>query len=668
MVASTSLNVVPEDPTAYKSQEYWEERYKKEDSNTTFDWFKTYADLKPLLNEAIRNKEARILMLGCGNSTLGEDMYDDGYKNITNIDYSKTVIDNMKERCADKPEISWLEMDIRDLKFANESYDVVIDKGTMDALMCDRGDVWDPSEELINDVKGEVDEVERVLKVGGTFLYITFGQPHFRKRHLQRDCWDIDCAFVHLNFWRNSKLKITTLNMTFLFLFHKSFSTSSKLPCAVAQLDRISKLCADVNGIQSTLKKQALLVQSPACHPTLKRIYDPHLRHHVSAKTIIKYLQTHTVEATSSYDDLNKLLDDLSSRTLTGHAACEAVSSFYLTHCKTEEHQNILWRIIDKNLKMGVSVKTIRRLLPMDSMNVALAASSASFSLSDAWYVSQKLDGIRCIAVVRQSDTKNQHDIQFYSRTGRPFQSLQKVKTDIQKRLRELSIKDEFVLDGEVCAYSSDMKHENFLKAMGQVRRYEEMENPIYQVFDRIRLDHFMQGKGDQLFTERQKELESFLGTNPLPHMKKVIQTRLTSLDQLDQLKKHSIEKGWEGLMLRRDVAYEGKRTRNLIKLKEWVDAEYIVKSIETGLMRMPDSGENKLVLTNVNIEHKGYPVGVGSGFSMQNRVNYAENPERIIGKPITVRYFSESKKENGAISLRFPTVKAVFEDGERDI
>ncbi|KAI9282622.1 S-adenosyl-L-methionine-dependent methyltransferase [Sporodiniella umbellata] len=192
MVASTSLDVVPNDPTAYKTQEYWEERYQKEDTETTFDWFKTYADLKPLLNEAIPNKQAKILMLGCGNSTLGEDMYLDGYKNITNIDYSKTVIENMKTRCSDKPEMTWLEMDIRDLKFENESFDIVIDKGTMDALMCDRGDVWDPSEELIREVKGEVDEVERVLKVQGIFLYITFGQPHFRKRHLQRDCWTID--------------------------------------------------------------------------------------------------------------------------------------------------------------------------------------------------------------------------------------------------------------------------------------------------------------------------------------------------------------------------------------------------------------------------------------------------------------------------------------------
>jgi hypothetical protein len=81
-------------------------------------------------------------------------------------------------------------MDIRDLKFEDKSFDVVIDKGTMDALMCDRGDVWDPSPELIKEVKAEVDEVTRVLRVDGKFIYITFGQPHFRKPHLARDCWD----------------------------------------------------------------------------------------------------------------------------------------------------------------------------------------------------------------------------------------------------------------------------------------------------------------------------------------------------------------------------------------------------------------------------------------------------------------------------------------------
>jgi DNA ligase-1 len=105
-----------------------------------------------------------------------------------------------------------------------------------------------------------------------------------------------------------------------------------------------------------------------------------------------------------------------------------------------------------------------------------------------------------------------------------------------------------------------------------------------------------------------------------------------------------------------------------MLKVKEWEDAEYTVKSIETGLMRMPDTGQDKLVLTNVNIEHMGNTVSVGSGFSMHSRIQYAQDPSLIIGKPITVRYFSESKKENGTISLRFPTVKAIYDEGIRDL
>lgn len=46
-----------------------EERYATEES---FDWFKTYEDLKPLLSQHIASKDARILMLGCGNSSMLE--------------------------------------------------------------------------------------------------------------------------------------------------------------------------------------------------------------------------------------------------------------------------------------------------------------------------------------------------------------------------------------------------------------------------------------------------------------------------------------------------------------------------------------------------------------------------------------------------------------------
>ncbi|EIM86845.1 S-adenosyl-L-methionine-dependent methyltransferase [Stereum hirsutum FP-91666 SS1] len=178
---------LPEKNEEYGTKQYWDQRYSQEATDATFDWFKKYEDVADLIRDAIPDKHARILMLGCGNSTLSEDMYDDGYKNIVNIDYSDVVIERMKSRHSVRPEMEWHEMDIRDLKFENNSFDIAIDKGTMDAMMTAKGDVWDPPQQVIDDCTKEVDEVIRVLRKGGQFLYLTFGQPHFRKRFLERE-------------------------------------------------------------------------------------------------------------------------------------------------------------------------------------------------------------------------------------------------------------------------------------------------------------------------------------------------------------------------------------------------------------------------------------------------------------------------------------------------
>ncbi|CAK5283375.1 unnamed protein product [Mycena citricolor] len=158
---------------------------RESEDDASFDWFKTYSDLAPYVRELIPDKDARILMLGCGNSTLSQDMYDDGYKNIVNTDYSRIVIEQMRTRHETaRPDMEWVEMDVRDLKFPDESFDVAIDKGTMDAMMTAKGDVWDPPEQVVKDCTAEVSEVLRTLKAGGTFIYLTFGQPHFRRRFL----------------------------------------------------------------------------------------------------------------------------------------------------------------------------------------------------------------------------------------------------------------------------------------------------------------------------------------------------------------------------------------------------------------------------------------------------------------------------------------------------
>jgi hypothetical protein len=72
--------------------------------------------------------------LGCGNSLVSEELYVDGHTNIVNCDISATCIEMMAARCAEHIGMTWVVEDAAALSFGVESFDVVFDKGTVDAL------------------------------------------------------------------------------------------------------------------------------------------------------------------------------------------------------------------------------------------------------------------------------------------------------------------------------------------------------------------------------------------------------------------------------------------------------------------------------------------------------------------------------------------------------
>jgi len=130
------------------------------------------------------------LMVGCGNSSLSEDMYNDGYKNITNVDYSEIVIKNMRERTKHLNEMKWISMDAREMKeFSNGYFDIVLDKGTIDSFLTTQTSVWEVPEEAQISIDQMLAECDRVKNTKGLYVYVSFGQPHFRKPLLSR--WDI---------------------------------------------------------------------------------------------------------------------------------------------------------------------------------------------------------------------------------------------------------------------------------------------------------------------------------------------------------------------------------------------------------------------------------------------------------------------------------------------
>jgi len=181
----TKVDLSPDDNTAYATKQYWDQRYEQE-TGEFYDWFKGWVDLKPVLEDQL-NPSHRVLMLGCGNSKLSEDMYHDGFKNIVNNDFSETVISSMQAKYKETaPEMEWKVMDVMDMQdFPDASFDVAIDKGTMDAIMCEKGDVWELDPNIAERCHSMCAEVTRILKPGGKYIQITFGQPHFRKRVLE---------------------------------------------------------------------------------------------------------------------------------------------------------------------------------------------------------------------------------------------------------------------------------------------------------------------------------------------------------------------------------------------------------------------------------------------------------------------------------------------------
>ena len=129
--------------SGYGDPKYWEKRYKDE-PESTFDWYQCpshsnrlsgYESLKPFIKELI-TLASKILVLGCGNSELSEQLYDDGFPLIDSIDISASVISQMRVRNLAREKMKFEVMDVRELHYDAMAYDLVLDKGTLDAILC----------------------------------------------------------------------------------------------------------------------------------------------------------------------------------------------------------------------------------------------------------------------------------------------------------------------------------------------------------------------------------------------------------------------------------------------------------------------------------------------------------------------------------------------------
>jgi DNA ligase-1 len=206
---------------------------------------------------------------------------------------------------------------------------------------------------------------------------------------------------------------------------------------------------------------------------------------------------------------------------------------------------------------------------------------------------------------------------------------------------------------------------------MKEIRKKDHtIPNPSYKIFDMISHDEFYSKKGlrNKTYEHRYNNLLTVMRENSCVCLSVLAQEKIKDDDHFQEWIAKSTKEKYEGLMLRANEPYKGKRSKDLLKWKTFHDAEYTVVDIEFGPFRYVLNGKEQedTMLSCVTIKHKGYEVRVGSGFSIEQRQYFYKSPKEILGKIIRVNYFEETKNQDGGISLRFPTLAYIYGE-ERD-
>ncbi|XP_017117163.1 EEF1A lysine methyltransferase 2 [Drosophila elegans] len=126
------------------TQEYWESSYNREIKNYKSHgdvgeiWFDEDSQQRVidwLLKQEEITKEARVLDLGCGNGMFLVGLANEGFGQLTGVDYSPKAVELAQHIAQDnKLDISYKVADLTQPQDELGTFDVVHDKGTYDAV------------------------------------------------------------------------------------------------------------------------------------------------------------------------------------------------------------------------------------------------------------------------------------------------------------------------------------------------------------------------------------------------------------------------------------------------------------------------------------------------------------------------------------------------------
>jgi DNA ligase-1 len=334
-----------------------------------------------------------------------------------------------------------------------------------------------------------------------------------------------------------------------------------------------------------------------------------------------------------------------------------AVVQLFVETLESEELQVFVKKLVTKDLKLGISEKTVNKVfgkntIPEFGVMLAESYGKKSDKINGKFYITTKLDGNRCLVV------KENGLVKFFTRKGQPIEGLHQLTEEF------MDFQDNQVYDGELLLVNKDNSNsaDLFRATQKVVRKDGEKKDLEFHMFDTLPLSEFRAGKSKKKYSQRRNDLDLMFGKAGELKFIKLVEV-LYEGDDKSQIPAYAsvVEaNGGEGVMVNSaDGFYQTKRVVDLLKVKSMKTADLLVMSIEKAI-----DGQFEGLLGRVNVEYKGGLCGVGSGFTLEQRRQFIDNPDDIVGKIIEVQFFEESKDEKtGQPSLRFPVFKGIRDD-----
>ncbi len=355
----------------------------------------------------------------------------------------------------------------------------------------------------------------------------------------------------------------------------------------------------------------------------------------------------------SEFEDLLKYIEVNNSGKDEDISICKA-------WCKikelSEEETGFVKQIITKKFRLGCDKKVVNSIIKglISSWDVqqAYPISDKNEPKNGEWFaLSQKVNGNNCAY----------YKGKLISRQGKEFTNLDHIIKDIEK----LPSHEKYMFNGELVRknYDNLSDSDNFQIGTGIINSDESDKSCIkFIIYECIPNEEFEKGESRLKYKARRKQILeplataiSQLNTNNLEVVpiiyegndKTVIQPLLEKADK----------DGWEGLMLNKDTKWKNKRNNGILKVKTFKHADVRCVGIAEG------DGKFKGTLGLIRCDYKGYELGVGSGFTDEQRNYYWNNPDEIVDKIVQIKFKGETTNKKGELSVQFPIFEIVRDD-----